>query len=93
MGFYFYLTIIIGFSLLYYGYVKKKDNELKMKEIELEEKKVELEMKKLDQVKTNNFLWGNVVWPNKMFLYILILFTQNKGRYNIFKILIKKLGE
>ncbi|MDR7075694.1 hypothetical protein J2Y03_000682 [Neobacillus niacini] len=56
MGFYFYLTIIIGFSLIYYGYVKKKDNELKIKEIELEEKKVELEMKKLDYDKTNSIL-------------------------------------
>jgi hypothetical protein len=56
LGFIFYLTIIIGFSLLYYGYVKKKDSELKMKEIELEEKKIELEMKKLDQDKTNNLL-------------------------------------
>jgi hypothetical protein len=56
LGFIFYLTIIIGFSLLYYGYVKKKDNELKMKEIELEERKIELEMKKLDQDKTNSFL-------------------------------------
>lgn len=56
MGFYFYLTIIIGFSLIYYGYVKKKDNELKIKEIELEEKKLELEMKKLDHDKTNSNL-------------------------------------
>ncbi|MEH7011994.1 hypothetical protein V7087_14490 [Neobacillus niacini] len=56
MGFYFYLTIVIAISLIYYGYVKKKDNELKMKEIELEEKKLELEMKKLDQDKTNTFL-------------------------------------
>jgi hypothetical protein len=56
LGFYFYLTIIIGCSLLYYGYVKKIDNELKMKEIELEEKKLELEMKKLDQGNKNSFL-------------------------------------
>lgn len=44
----FYLALIVAFSLIYYGYVKKKDNELKMKEFELEEKKVELEMKKLE---------------------------------------------
>ena len=56
MDFYFYLTIIIGFSLIYYGYVKKKDNELKIKEIELEEKKLELEMKKLNHDKTNSIL-------------------------------------
>jgi uncharacterized membrane protein len=56
LGFIFYLTIIIGCSLLYYGYVKKIDNELKMKEIELEEKKLELEMKKLDQDNKNSFL-------------------------------------
>ncbi|SDN68126.1 hypothetical protein [Bacillus sp. OK048] len=56
MGFYFYATIVIGISLIYYGYIKKKDNELKIKELELEEKKVELEMKKLDQDTKNSFL-------------------------------------
>lgn len=49
MDFAFYVTVIIGFSLIYYGYVKKKDVELKKKEIELEEKKIELEMKKLEK--------------------------------------------
>ncbi|KHF40158.1 hypothetical protein [Halalkalibacter okhensis] len=48
MDLFFYITIIVGFSLIYYGYVKKKDNELKEKELRLEEKKVELEMKKLE---------------------------------------------
>ncbi|MEH7177899.1 hypothetical protein [Neobacillus vireti] len=56
MDFYFYLTIIIGFSLIYYGYVKKKDNELKIKELDLEEKKLELEMKKLDHEKKTSIL-------------------------------------
>ncbi|MFD2760171.1 hypothetical protein [Lentibacillus juripiscarius] len=51
MDLFFYITVIISLSLLYYGYVKKKDNELKEKEIALEEKKVELEMKKLDHNK------------------------------------------
>ena len=44
----FYLTIIIGFSLLYYGYENKKKYEVKIKEIELEQKKLDLEMKKLE---------------------------------------------
>ncbi|MBY0098230.1 hypothetical protein [Mesobacillus maritimus] len=48
MDFFFYLTIIVGFSLIYYGYVKKSENDVKKKEIELEEKKIELEMKKLE---------------------------------------------
>lgn len=45
---FFYITIIVGLSLIYYGYVKKQDNDVKKKQIELEEKKIELEMKKLD---------------------------------------------
>ena len=49
LDFAFYVMIVIGFSLIYYGYVKKKDVELKKKHIELEEKKIELEMKKLEQ--------------------------------------------
>ncbi len=48
MDLFFYIVLIVAFSLIYYGYVKKKDNDLKMKELELEEKKVELEMKKLE---------------------------------------------
>ncbi|MBO8178481.1 MAG: hypothetical protein H0Z31_13645 [Bacillus sp. (in: Bacteria)] len=48
MDFFFYMTVIIGLSLIYYGYECKKKYELKMKEVELEEKKIELEMKKLD---------------------------------------------
>jgi hypothetical protein len=48
MDLWFYITLITAFSLLYYGYDKKKSYELKAKEIELEHKKIELEMKKLD---------------------------------------------
>ncbi len=48
---FFYITLIVGFSLIYYGYVKKTDNDLKKKELELEEKKVELEIKKLEHSK------------------------------------------
>ncbi|SFF56913.1 hypothetical protein SAMN05216353_10213 [Halobacillus alkaliphilus] len=48
MNLFFYITIIVGFSLIYYGYVKKIDNDLKEKELEFEEKKIELEIKKLD---------------------------------------------
>ncbi|MCA1010547.1 hypothetical protein [Halobacillus halophilus] len=48
MDFFFYITIIVGFSLIYYGYGKKIDNDLKKKELEIEEKKIELEIKRLD---------------------------------------------
>ncbi|MCT2535390.1 hypothetical protein NC661_17895 [Aquibacillus koreensis] len=48
MDFLFYITIIVALSLIYYGYEKKVNAELKKKEIELEEKKIELEMKKID---------------------------------------------
>ncbi|MDW0112060.1 MULTISPECIES: hypothetical protein [Sporosarcina] len=49
MSIWFYITIITGFSLIYYGYDKKKSYELKGKQIELEQKKLELEMKKLEK--------------------------------------------
>ncbi|WP_273851869.1 hypothetical protein [Guptibacillus spartinae] len=48
MGLFFYLTIVVGFSLIYYGYVKKTERDIKMKELDLEAKKVELEMKRLE---------------------------------------------
>jgi hypothetical protein len=48
LDFYFYITIIVALSLIYYGYDKKKSYELKGKELELENKKLELEMKKLE---------------------------------------------
>ena len=48
MDLFFYIMLIVAISLIYYGYVKKKDSYLKMKELKLEEKKVELEMKKLE---------------------------------------------
>jgi hypothetical protein len=49
MDLWFYITLIVAFSLIYYGYDKKKSYELKGKEIELEQMKIELEMKKLDK--------------------------------------------
>ncbi len=48
LDFWLFITIIVGFSLLYYGYDKKKSYELKTKKIELEHKKLDLEMKKLE---------------------------------------------
>ena len=51
MDLFFYITIIVGLSLIYYGYVKKQDNDLKKKQLELEEKKIELEIRKLDHSK------------------------------------------
>lgn len=47
MDTFFYITVITAFSLIYYGYIKKKDTDLKVKELELVEKKVELELEKL----------------------------------------------
>lgn len=47
MDLWFYITIIVGFSLIYYGYDKKKSYELRAKEIELEQKKIDLEMEKI----------------------------------------------
>ena len=43
-----FITIIVGMSLLYYAYDKKKSYDIKEKQIELEQKRVELEMKKLE---------------------------------------------
>ncbi|WLR59056.1 hypothetical protein [Guptibacillus hwajinpoensis] len=54
MGIFFYLTIVVGFSLIYYGYVKKTEKDIKMKELELEAKKIELEIKKLDYRKDSS---------------------------------------
>jgi hypothetical protein len=52
MDWWFYFTIIIGLSLLYYGHENKKKYELKRKTIELEHeleiKKMELEQKRMD---------------------------------------------
>jgi hypothetical protein len=48
MDYWFYITIIVGLSLLYYGYENKKKYELKMKQIELEERKLDLEMVKIE---------------------------------------------
>ena len=46
----FYISLMVAFSLLYYGYDKKKSYELKAKELEvqLEYKRLEVEMKKLE---------------------------------------------
>lgn len=49
MDFYFYVTVIIACSLIYYGYIKKKDTDLKMKELEVKVKQIELETKKLEK--------------------------------------------
>ena len=59
MDLFFYIVLIIVFSLIYYGYVKKKDTDLKMKELELEEKMVELEIKKLEFSKDGKKQDGN----------------------------------
>lgn len=45
----FYITVIVGMSLLYYGYENKKKYNLKEKELELEHKKIDLEIKKLEK--------------------------------------------
>lgn len=42
-----WIVAIVGLSLIYSGYEKKKEYELKMKQIELERKQLELEMKKV----------------------------------------------
>lgn len=46
MDFLFYVTIVIVCSLVYYGYLKKKDTDLKMKKLEVKEKEIELEILK-----------------------------------------------
>ncbi|MGY0691270.1 hypothetical protein ACW2QC_00590 [Virgibacillus sp. FSP13] len=48
MSLWFYITVIVGFSLIYYGYDKKKNYELRIAEMELEQKKLDLEMKKIE---------------------------------------------
>ena len=52
MDWWFYITIIIGLSLLYYGHENQKKYELKRKAVELEHelqiKEMELEQKRLD---------------------------------------------
>ncbi|WP_226037541.1 hypothetical protein [Aquibacillus saliphilus] len=48
MDLFFYITIIVALSLIYYGYDKKKSYELKMKKIELEGKRLDLELKKAE---------------------------------------------
>lgn len=45
----FYVTVIVGMSLLYYGYENKKKYNLKEKELELEHKKIDLEIKKVEK--------------------------------------------
>jgi hypothetical protein len=44
----FYITVIVALSLIYYGYDKKKSYELQEKKVELEYLRLELEMKKLE---------------------------------------------
>lgn len=59
MDWWFYITIITGLSLLYYGHENRKkyelkrktielEHELKIKELELEQKKLDLEIKKVE---------------------------------------------
>lgn len=48
MDLFFYITIIVGLSLLYYAYEKKMKYQLKEKEIDLEQKRLDLEIKKLE---------------------------------------------
>lgn len=48
MDLWFYITVIVALSLIYYGYDKKKSYELKEKQVELEYIRLELEMKKLE---------------------------------------------
>lgn len=61
MDWWFYITIIIGLSLLYYGHENQKkyelkrktmelEHELQIKEMELEQKRLDLEIKKLKMV-------------------------------------------
>ncbi|WP_200816578.1 hypothetical protein [Halobacillus sp. Marseille-P3879] len=49
MDLFFYITIIVALSLIYYGYDKKKSYELKVKEVELEYQRLEIEKLKLDK--------------------------------------------
>ena len=58
MDLFFYIVLIVAFSLLYYGYVKKKDTDLKIKQIALEEKKIELEIKQIE-AKQGNYKQDN----------------------------------
>lgn len=46
MDFFLCVVVIVGMSLLYDGYTKKKNTEVKLKELELEKRKIDLELKK-----------------------------------------------
>ncbi|MGM7700362.1 hypothetical protein ACSVDE_01485 [Pseudalkalibacillus sp. Hm43] len=51
--FFGFIIVIVGFSLLYYGYIEKKKYEYKGKELELEQKKLDLRMKELEHSSIN----------------------------------------
>ena len=67
MDWWFYITIIIGLSLLYYGHENQKkyelkrktmelEHELQIKEMELEHKRLDLEIKKIENgISKQNF--------------------------------------
>lgn len=48
MDLWFYITVIVALSLIYYGYDKKKSYELQEKKVELEYLRLEIEMKKVE---------------------------------------------
>lgn len=48
MDLWFYITVIVAISLIYYGYDKKKSYELQEKKVELEYLRLEIEMKKVE---------------------------------------------
>lgn len=49
MDLFFYVTVITACSLIYYGYIKKKDTDLEIKKLEVEKKKIELKVKSLEK--------------------------------------------
>ncbi|WP_193751446.1 hypothetical protein [Bacillus coahuilensis] len=49
MDIFLFVIIIVGISLIYAAYEKKKGIELKMKKMELETKKIELEIARMKQ--------------------------------------------
>ncbi|MDV2883670.1 hypothetical protein RYX45_00655 [Alkalihalophilus pseudofirmus] len=45
---YLFIIVIIALSLIYNGYKRKKNYDIKRLELELEHKKIDLETKKID---------------------------------------------
>ncbi|MCA1064379.1 hypothetical protein QTG56_22435 (plasmid) [Rossellomorea sp. AcN35-11] len=55
MNFFVLVVVVIGFSLIYYGYEKKKDYEVKLRELDIQEKKIDLEIMRAEsKVKEDN---------------------------------------